>query len=383
MSKPLLTTRLHNQNAWLIRSDSISCAVTCTGGHMAPVTFFADSDTPIHPYYVSPWQDENIKLDEPVLRTLRGDFFCLPFGANPAWKGENHRTHGEIAYKRWKKIGFTDADGIKTLILTMEPKIRSGKVTKRIALRDGENIIYIQHELNRFSGKMPMGHHATLAPPAKGKLHISTSPLRFGQTAPRAAAYTADTEYYALAANKRFKQLNRVPTIWKDTPHTDCSVFPAREGFVDILSLYAKPSDAPAWTCATAPDAGYLWFALKDPTVLPATTMWMANHGRHGEPWNGRNCCIGLEDVCGYHAEGLQASVQKNDINAEGIPTCHTLSKHKPTVVNYIEGAVQIPRGFDKVKRLRFQKNAVEFVSHSGKTVTTPVQHSFITTGAV
>ena len=74
---------------------------------------------------------------------------------------------------------------------------------------------------------------------------------------------------------------------------------------------------------------------------------------------------------------------KKNDINAEGIPTCHTLSKHKPTVVNYIEGAVQIPRGFDKVKRLRFQKNAVEFVSHSGKTVTTPVQHSFITTGAV
>lgn len=383
MSKSLEPARIHSQDAWLIQSESVMCAVTRAGGHMAPVTFFANSDTPVQPYYISPWQDEAVKIDEPVLRPLRGDFFCLPFGANPAWKGENHRVHGEVAYERWKKSEFSSVDGVTALTLTMEPTTRPGKVAKRIALRDGENVLYLQHELTGFSGKMSMGHHATLAPPENGVLHISTSPLRFGQTSPRAAAFTAEAEYYALAPNKRFKQLSRVPTVWKDEPHTDCSVFPARNGFVDILSLYAKPSSTPAWTCAAAPEAGYLWFALKDPAMLPATTLWMENQGRHGAPWCGRNCCIGLEDVCGYHAEGLKASVQKNDIAAEGIPTCHTLSKRKSTTVNYIQGVVRIPRGFDKVKRLRFLDSEITFVSHSGKSVTAPVHHAFIATGTV
>jgi hypothetical protein len=33
---------------------------------------------------------------------------------------------------------------------------------------------------------------------AKGKWHISTCPLHFGQAAPRVADYTADAEYFAL-----------------------------------------------------------------------------------------------------------------------------------------------------------------------------------------
>ena len=50
---------------------------------MAPVTFFRDSAQPVRPYYVSPWQEEApSKMPAPVLVSLRGDFFCLPFGGN-------------------------------------------------------------------------------------------------------------------------------------------------------------------------------------------------------------------------------------------------------------------------------------------------------------
>ena len=109
----------------------------------------------------------------------------------------------------------------------------------------------------------------------------------------------------------------------------------------------------------------------------------MENHGRHRAPWSGRNCCIGLEDVCAYHAAGLRASVQPNDINVQGIPTCHVLSKRESTVINNIQGAVRIPRGFDRVKRVRFLDHKLELIAHSGQTVTTPVQHAFIKTGAL
>ena len=72
------------------------------------------------------------------------------------------------------------------------------------------------------------------------------------------------------------------------------------------------------WTCAVCEEEGFLWYSFKDRAVLPSMVMWMENHGRHGAPWNGRNCCIGLEDVCAYFAKGLLPSVEDNDISATG-----------------------------------------------------------------
>ncbi|NQU39045.1 MAG: hypothetical protein HQ523_03745 [Lentisphaerae bacterium] len=381
MSDVLRTDQVAGKESWIFASDTTECAITKQGGHMAPVTFANATAKPIRPYYISPWQEEGLRIGEPVLVPLRGDFFCLPFGDCPPSKDKNSRTHGEVAYGRWKKSSFTAHAGIKTLTLGMEPKARPGRVTKRISLRDGENVIYLQHELEGFSCKTPLGHHATLAAPAKGVLNISTSPLQFGMTSPRAVAHCAGQAYFALAPNRQFSRLTRVPTLWKDEPWADVSVFPAREGFMDILSLYVRPTSHPTWTCATAPEAGYLWFSLKDPAVLPATTMWIENGGRHESPWNGRNCCIGLEDVCGFHAEGLKASIQPNAISTAGIPTYHTLTKRSPTVINYIQGATAIPRGFDRVKQVRFLENQLTFVADSGATVIVPVQHTFIRSG--
>lgn len=74
------TRRIHSQPSWLIRNDEVELAVTQLGGHMAPVTFYRASRRPVQPYYISPWQDERVRVPAPVLRPLRGDFFCLPFG---------------------------------------------------------------------------------------------------------------------------------------------------------------------------------------------------------------------------------------------------------------------------------------------------------------
>ena len=51
--------------------------------------------------------------------------------------------------------------------------------------------------------------------------------------------------------------------------------------------------------------------------------------------------------------------------------------------MNYIHGVARIPRGFDRVKRVRFLKDAVEFIADSGKAATTSVRHSFIGTGEI
>ncbi|MHC4563515.1 MAG: hypothetical protein ACYS8X_12180, partial [Planctomycetota bacterium] len=75
--KPKVTT-VASQPAWVIRNANMQLTLTRLGGQMAPVTFYRNTAKPVQPYFISPWQDEGRKLDEPVLRPLRGDFFCAP-----------------------------------------------------------------------------------------------------------------------------------------------------------------------------------------------------------------------------------------------------------------------------------------------------------------
>jgi hypothetical protein len=189
-------------------------------------------------------------------------------------------------------------------------------------------------------------------------------------------------EYQSLQSGQKFKDLRQVPVLRKDSPDADCTSFPARTGFADLIALFKEPkSGEPAWITATNQDGGYMWFSLKDPAVLPATVFWIENHGRHAEPWNGRNRCLGLEDVCGYFAEGIVPSTKPNAITEAGFATAIELTKDRPTVVNYIQGVARIPEGFEMVKTVQFAPGRVTFVSTTGKKVTVPVRHEFLKNG--
>jgi hypothetical protein len=124
-----------------------------------------------------------------------------------------------------------------------------------------------------------------------------------------------------------------------------------------------------------------MWFSLKDPAMLPATLLWIANRGRHSSPWNGRNRCLGLEDVCAYFANTAAESAGPNQLNAMGIATAVKLSKSRPTVVNHIQGVVKVPAGFECVRTASFAPGKATFTSVTGKKVTAPVCHEFLTTG--
>jgi hypothetical protein len=364
--------------SWFISTDTMELAVTETGGQMAPVTFFKQSVNPVQPYYISPWQEENLTLPEPVLVPLRGDFFCMPFGETNLAGDEDHPVHGEPAGSIWEFLDHNVfADGVE-LVLGQKTVRHPGSVTKRIRLKRGENTIYIRHELEGYDWLTSLGHHATLAVSDEKEMLISTSPIKFGMVAPSNAGYQKGKEYHSLKGGARFSDIRRVPTQWHDEPETDCSRFPSREGFTDIMAVYSKEDVEPAWTCASVPKAGYLWFSLKDPKILPQTVFWMANRGRHASPWNGRNQCIGLEDTCGFFASGLKESTQTNVLNREGVPTAVELKPDKITSVNYIEGAVQIGPGFGRVEEVVFGAETAEFRSESGERVTAPVDYSFL-----
>ena len=128
---------VHGQPSFLLKSNTVSLAVTQLGGHLAPVTF-GQGDKAISPYAISPWQEEgHAEMPAAVLTPLRGDFFCLPFGGNAAaFKGEQHPPHGETATAVWTLEDDTPLpDGTARLRLSSSAK----RAVKR-AIRRGRTV---------------------------------------------------------------------------------------------------------------------------------------------------------------------------------------------------------------------------------------------------
>jgi hypothetical protein len=380
---------VHSQPSWIVATPQVEVALTRIGGHMAPVTFFRDSDRPVRPYHVSPWQDEKPSaMPAPVLGPLRGDFFCAPFGGNSEpVAGEKHPPHGEIVGEPWRLVGTRRSGGVTTLTAEFETRVRRGKITKELSLVDGHQVVYSRHVLAGYSGRMPLGHHATLAmPETEGSVRIATSPLRWGMTCP---SLFSDPRQRAPGSSdwySRWTDLAKVPVAWKGTPDADLTRLPARFGHADLVQCVNEPwekTGGPAWTTATFTDRGYLWYALKDPAVLNSTVFWIENHGRHGHPWNGRNHCLGLEDVTAFFADGLAASTADNVLTRDGVATSVALSPDRPTAVNYLQGVARVPAGFDGVQRVEFAPGTATFVSASGQRVSVPVRHEFLKTGTL
>lgn len=382
------TETVHSQPAWVVENANVRLSLTHIGAQMVP-EFFPQSAHPVRPYYVSPWQDEGLHLSPPVLTSLRGDFFCLPFGSNAApYRGVSFVPHGEPAGSQWSFISAKRTGRVTSLALSLKTTAPKGAITKHVYLLDGQNVVYSQERLDGYSLPTSIGHHSILAVPEKeGSLKIATSEFQYGMTSPFVFSRPENGEYQSFQVGKRFSSLAKVPLGWKGSAPADCTSFPARKGFADLLAVFSKrEAQLPqglAWTTATNDDAGYLWFSLRNPSILPTTVMWIENHGRHESPWNGRNRCLGLEDVCSYLNEGMPISAQRNDVNAQGIPTSIPLNPQRPTFVNYIAGVALIPKGFVKVRSVRFEKGRAVFLSVTGKSVSVPVNWGFVHSGVL
>lgn len=384
-AEPAKMETIDSQPSWILESPQVRLAVTKVGGQMAPVTFLRDSGKPVQPYHISPWQNEGLKdLPAPVLTALRGDWFCLPFGGNgDEFRHEKHPPHGEVAGAEWTYVDTKHDGGRHTLVLAFEPQARKGKIVKELSLVEGHNAVYSRHIVTGFSGPAPCGHHATLAMPDEpGVFRVSTSPIEFGMTNPSRFSDPTKREYQSLAIAAPFTDLAHVPLLEKGTGDADLTRLPARQGYADLVQVVNK-QDPTAWTCATRTDEGWLWYALKDPRVLRSTLLWIENRGRHGSPWNGRNNCLGLEDVTSFFADGLAASAGQNLLTRRGVPTAIEFSADKPTEIRYIQGVTRVPEGFGKVVAAEYAPGSVTFVAEGGERVTVPVRHEFLSGAAL
>ncbi len=367
---------IRGQPSYLLGSDRVELAVTRTGGQLGPVVFRLGKKK-ISPLNVAPWAEESVPAGTPaILRVLRGDFFCAPFGGNAQpWRGEQHPPHGDSANLIWKRA---DAGVGTRLRLTLDLRVRPGQIEKLVELRPGETNVYQRHTIHGAAGPMCLGHHAMLAfpPGGRGGL-VSTSRLLRGQVAPRPFESPAQGGYQALKPGAMFRRLDRVPQL--DGGVANLSRYPAREGFDDLVMLVHEATGDFAWNAVVFPDQGYVWFALKNPRHLRATLLWHSNGGRHYAPWNSRHRgVLGVEDVTAYFHYGLAESAQANPVNRAGFPTAVKLDPLKPLVIPYIFGIAAVPPGFGAVRAIHREKNGIVLVATTGGRVAVKVDHGFL-----
>jgi len=371
--------KIFGQQSFVIRNRNVEAAVTELGGHLGPVRFSLGRKK-VQPFSVAPWWNEKLAAGTPtLLRVLRGDFFCLPFGGNAKpWHGERHPPHGETANARWRLESLKREGDEVNLRLSLKTRVRPGRVDKRIRLLDGHTVVYQEHVISGMSGPMPLGHHAMLKfPDREGAGRLSTSKMALGQVFVEAAERPSERGYSVLKPGAVFDQLNRVPDITGGT--ADLTHYPARRGFEDIVMLVADPRLKVAWNAVAFPEDGYVWFALRDPRVLASTVLWISNGGRHYPPWNGRHVNVmGVEDVTAWFHYGLAQSAEPNPLTTLGYKTHQVLTATEPFTVRYVMGVAPIGQRFGRVANIQFADDSIVLEGEAGESVKVAVDLKFL-----
>lgn len=352
-----------------LQADLVSLAVTEIGAQLSDVTFTLPDGRQVAPMHTAPWADEALPADiPPSLEVLRGDFLCAPFSDSDVIAGET-RGHGLTANGDWRPV--RQGDG--ALEMRLDGDVMGAEVTARFELRPGHRVVYQTHVFTGGSGRLPVGHHAMLD--AEPPLLLAFGPWDWAGTPPDPVERPPAGQSI-LAYPQEIVDLHSARLA--DGGTADLTRYSFAEGHEDIWMLTADRSQPFGWTAATSPEGGWVWFALKDPRVLPATVLWLSNGGRTYAPWNSRHRhVIGMEEVCSHFHLGHAASIADNPMAARGTPTAITLGG--TVAIRYAFGLAPAPAGFGAVAEIRPAEGGVVLADAGGREAFAAIDLSHVT----
>ena len=333
---------------------------------MAPATFIL-GERIVSPYALAPWQPEEIDQDLPVLlKNLRGDFFCLPFGPQ-----QNGPPHGETANNEWQLLEKTAT----SLSLEISASDVGAHVVKTLSLREGHTAIYYEHRISGLDGNFSYGNHPILDCSAlpEGGAKISTSRFRWASVYPEYFSNPADGASQALKIGAVFGDLREVPL--NDDTTTDLTHYPARAGNDDLVMMVSEaptPQQPFAWTAVVMD--GFVWFSLKNSLDFPATLFWLSNGGRSAPPWSSRHTArLGVEDVCSHFCDSVEIS-RKDLLRNLSVPTTRSFSSSETVTLRNIQAVASCPIDFGHVLSITPEgKDLVVIADDRGERILTKV----------
>lgn len=373
------TTIHYGKPSYFLTNDSVDIRVSVQCG-MFTAAYTSGGET-IDPYFISPWWDEKPFLDQdPIMQTLRGDYFCFPFGADVSpFPDVSYQIHGRTANNCWDFISIAADGENKTMTMRMDLTPEAGTVDKVLEIRSGQPVVYTNHVIRGFEGQAPLGNHPNiLCSEDSGSAIIDMTPPIAGFTAPMPIGVPEDQAYHLLALGKDITDIKAAPTVYGDT--VDLTRYPLPRGYEDVAMMISDQERDFCFSSITDVKRGFLYFHLKDPKVLAATLMWMPNSGRYSEPMNGRVYGnIGLEEVTGNFFYGRTESLKDNPISDKGYKTCLDFSKDSETEVKLISGAIPIAENFQGVTDIVLKNDKeITILGRGGEKIDVPCDLSFL-----
>jgi hypothetical protein len=288
--------------------------LSALGGMLGPVWFQLAQDRWVQPFAIAPWSDdpsERLASLPPLLRRLRGEWPCIPFGSPMArrdlpaeWMRNadlsvpavDPEFHGFSSNNPWTLLGRHDRSLAIGIDYPESHPVR--RLTRRIEAL-GPTTLGLSLDIEmRCAAELPIGLHPVFSvPEPPGRVRIDFPGLR------RIATFPAPVEPSSvLAPNHLGQTLHAVPTRFGSV--IDLTRHPLD---VDTEELVLVETDeGQATLCNDTAD--YRMNLKWDRNLFPHCLIWISNQGRQEYPWNGRFRGIGLEPVASAFDLGVAYS---------------------------------------------------------------------------
>jgi hypothetical protein len=311
-------------------------SVETLGGMLGPTLFVLADGHQIAPFHIAPWFEGDQASDQPgILRRLRGEWPCVPFGAagNRAAQGgwpasdaalePDPAPHGHGSNHHWHWADAAETEIALAIDYPVSHPI--SRLSRRVlpvadqAAIDFELSIQVRRDCT-----LPIGLHPVFRLPAQPGAMLLDIEAKAGATFPGQVDPSSIFAPGQIVADWHTLAL-------KDGSSFDAGAVPFSRRTEDLLQLLGTRGHAALRNLAESYRVRLEW----DESHFPDLLLWFSNFGRAHPPWNGRHLALGVEPVCSAFDLGCQISSQPNPINARGNPTARVFRAGEVFVTRY------------------------------------------------
>ena len=334
---------------WTFDWAGVRGEVAALGGMLGPVWFTLPDGLVVQPFAVAPWADdppEKLNALPPILRHLRGEFPCVPFGVPQArtnlpdqWMDgldlstppADEFDHGYSANHEWHLLEQSDTS--ITIAIDYPDEHVVSRLKRRISL-DGDLQIKIDlHIEMRRDAALPIGLHPMFALPVQsGAAQLSIPSLQSVRSFP-----VPVDERSQCMPDETADTLTQIQT--KDGAMLDVTRLPLALQTEELLAVSLTEGDV----CLSDNQNGYAVGLSWDIDTFPQCLLWLSNRGRMAYPWCSRFCAIGIEPVVAAFDLGVAHSANRHAPFARsGTATQTSLSAGEPFTTSYSIGVSEL-----------------------------------------
>ena len=309
-------------------------------GMLGPIEFRVPGGRLVQPMAIAPWAGDSETEFESLpglLKQLRGEWPCVPFGAPVApdglpsgWRkvdveGAGDEFHGYSSHNEWRLAGKPPGGLEIAIDYPRGHAIR--RLHRNIIGRPGSPTVDVTLNVEaRRDIALPIALHPVFRlPPQVGAAKLRTGGFAKGLVYP----IPAEPGVSRFKPGGEFASLGAVPA---ETGPVSLETLPLEFDTEELVQLCGARGQVSLENRAE----NYRVTLAYDPAVFPSLLLWVSNRGRKAYPWNGRHLALGVEPVCGAFDLGPAISCSPaNPIAVAGYPTAVPLRGGQPFSTTY------------------------------------------------